>query len=53
MTEGTVPGQAEASPLATAERHPSFDEEGLVFLRQQGKVLERETRGQQVKYMYA
>lgn len=53
MTGGTVPGQAEASPLATAERDPSFNQEGLVFLREQGKVLKRETRRQQLKYVYA
>lgn len=43
MTGSTVPGQAEASPLAAAERHPSLNEERFVFLRQQGKVLARET----------
>lgn len=46
-----IPSQAEASPLSTAEGHPSFKEERLVFLRKQGEVLERKTRGQQFKYI--
>ncbi len=47
-----VPGQANASPLTATEGDPSFDEERLVFLGQQGKVLERKTRGQQVKHIH-